>query len=285
MADIGSPWRPRRSPPDPIRRCLTAEEAVAVRYEFATPEAPKLRFGIGAGRIEIETADVAETVVEVEAIRGSEEDLKVEQHGRDIVVEGRKRFGFKSDEEFDIRIRAPHGTDVDANVASAPFRATGRLGALEVNSASGDVQVENVEREARVRSASGDVQLRSVGGRAEVNTASGDVQIASAACGGTIRSASGDVQIGETAHRVSLNTASGDMVIGSIAEGSVDVKSASGDVRVGIKQGSRLHVDARSLSGDTTSEVELGRVEIASDGPLVEVKGTTMSGDIRIVRA
>lgn len=256
-----------------------------MRYEFATPEAPKLRFGIGAGRIEIETADVAETVVEVEAIRGSEEDLKVEQHGRDIVVEGRKRFGFKSDEEFDIRIRAPHGTDVDANVASAPFRATGRLGALEVNSASGDVQVENVEREARVRSASGDVQLRSVGGRAEVNTASGDVQIASAACGGTIRSASGDVQIGETAHRVSLNTASGDMVIGSIAEGSVDVKSASGDVRVGIKQGSRLHVDARSLSGDTTSEVELGRVEIASDGPLVEVKGTTMSGDIRIVRA
>jgi len=256
-----------------------------VRYEFATPKAPKLRVGIGAGRIEVETADADETVVEVEAIRGSEEDLTVEQHGRDIVVEGRKRFGFKSDQEFDIRIRAPHGTDVDANVASAPFRATGRLGAIEVNSASADIQVEHVEREAKVRSASGDVHLGSVGGRAEVNTASGDVQIASAAGGGTIRTASGDVQIGETAHRVSLNTASGDMVIGSIAEGAVDVKSASGDVRVGIKQGSRLHVDARSLSGDTTSEVELGGVEIATGGPLVEVKGTTMSGDIRIVRA
>jgi DUF4097 and DUF4098 domain-containing protein YvlB len=256
-----------------------------VRYDFATPEPPKLRFGIGAGRIEVETADVAETTVEVDAIRGSEEDLKVEQHGRDVIVEGRKRFGFKSDQEFDIRIRAPHGSDVDANVASAPFRATGRLGALEVNSASGDVQVENVEREAKVRSASGDVQLGAVGGRADVNTASGDVQIAAAAGGGTIRSASGDVQIGEAANRVSLNTASGDMVIGSIAEGSVDVKSASGDVRVGVKQGSRLHVDARSLSGDTTSEVELGGVEVATVGPLVEVKGTTMSGDIRIVRA
>jgi DUF4097 and DUF4098 domain-containing protein YvlB len=256
-----------------------------MRYEFATPEAPKLRFGIGAGRIEVETADVAETVVEAEAIRGSEDDLKVEQHGRDIVVEGRKRFGFKSDQEFDIRIRAPRGAEVDANVASASFRATGPLGALEVNSASGDVQVDHVERGAKVRSASGDVQLGSVGGRADVNTASGDVQIASAAGGGTIRSASGDVQIGETAQRVSLNTASGDMVIGSIAEGSVDVKSASGDVRVGIKQGSRLHVDARSLSGDTTSEVELGSVEIATGGPLVEFKGTTMSGDIRIVRA
>ena len=118
-----------------------------------------------------------------------------------------------------------------------------------------------------------------------MNTASGDVQVGSAGGGGTIRSASGDVQIGEAAQRVSIQTASGDMVIDSIAEGSVDVKSASGDVRVGIKQGSRLHVDARSLSGDTTSELEIGGVEIATGGPLVEVKGTTMSGDIRIVRA
>jgi DUF4097 and DUF4098 domain-containing protein YvlB len=256
-----------------------------VRYDFATPEPPKLRFGMSAGRIEVETADVAETTVEVEAIRGDVDDLKVEQHGRDIVVESRKRLGLKSGPEFDIRIRAPHGSDVDANLASTPFRATGRLGTLEVNSASGDIQVENVAGEAKVRSASGDVRLGTVGGRADLNTASGDVQIASAAGGCTIRSASGDVQIGETASRVSLNTASGDMVIGSIAEGSVDVKSASGDVRIGVKQGSRLFVDARSLSGDTTSEVELGGVEVATGGALVEVKGTTMSGDIRIVRA
>jgi hypothetical protein len=86
---------------------------------------------------------------------------------------------------------------------------------------------------------------------------------------------------------VSLNTASGDLEIGSIAQGSVDVKSASGDFRVGIAPGSRLFVDARSLSGETSSEVELGAAEpeAASDGPLVEVKAATMSGDIRIVRA
>lgn len=256
-----------------------------MRYDFPTPKAPKLRFGIAAGRIEIETADVTETTVDVEAIRGDIEELKVEQHGRDIVVEGRKRFGFKSDQEFDIRIRAPHGSDADANVATASFRATGRLGELEVNSASGDIQAELVERGARIRSASGDVQLGSVGGRSDVNTASGDVQVGSAAGGGTIRSASGDVQIGETAKQVKLNTASGDMLIGAIAEGAVDVKSASGDVRIGVKQGSRLRVDARSLSGDTTSEIELGGAEPGTGGPLVEIKGTTMSGDIRIVRA
>ncbi len=255
-----------------------------MRYDFATQEPPRLRFAIGAGRIEIETAEAAETTVEVEASRGELENLKVEQHGRDIVIEGRKRFGLKGD-EYDIRVRAPLGSDVDANIASATFRAAGRLGAIEVNTASGDVHVDDVEREAKVRSASGDVRLGAVGGKADLNTASGDVEVGSAAGGGTIRSASGDVQIGEAGKRLSLNTASGDMQIGSIAEGSVDVKSASGDVRIGVKQGSRLFVDAKSLSGDTTSEVELGGAEVATGGPLVEVKGATMSGDIRIVRA
>jgi DUF4097 and DUF4098 domain-containing protein YvlB len=285
MGDLRLARRSRRpSPVAAAHGSVQAEEAVAVRHDFATQEPPKLRFGIAAGRIEIDTDDVAETTVEVEAVRGTLDNLKVEQHGRDIVIEGRKRFGFKGD-EYDIRIRAPHGADVDANIASAAIRAAGRLGAAEVNTASGGVQLADVERDAKIRSASGDVELGAVGGRVDVNTASGDVRVDSAAGGGTMRSASGDVEIGEAAGGVSLNTASGDMQIGSIAEGSVDVKSASGDVRIGIRQGSRLFVDARSLSGDTTSEVELGGVEIATGGPLVEVKGTTMSGDIRIVRA
>jgi DUF4097 and DUF4098 domain-containing protein YvlB len=270
MGDRRSARRPARPAPDPAVHGNAAQEEVTVRYEFETAKPPKLRFGLAAGRIEIETADVDQTIVEVVAIRGDVEELKVEQHGRDIVIEGRKRFGLKSDSEFDIRVRSPHGSDVDGNVASAQFRTAGRLGALEVNTASGNVQVE---------------QVAAVGGRADVNTASGDVQIESVAGGGTIRSASGDVQIGEAGGRVKIQTASGDMVIGAIAEGEVDIKSASGDARVGIKQGSRLRVDARSLSGETTSEVELGGVEVATGGPLVEVKGTTMSGDIKIVRA
>jgi DUF4097 and DUF4098 domain-containing protein YvlB len=285
MGDRRSARRPIRPAADPAVHSDAAQKEVTVRYEFETARPPKLRFGLAAGRIEIETADVEQTIVEVEAIRGDVEELKVEQHGRDIVIEGRKRFGLKSDSEFDIRVRSPHGSDVDGNVASAQFRTAGRLGALEVNTASGDIQVEQVDREVKIHSASGDVQLAAVGGRADVNTASGDVQIESVVGGGTIRSASGDVQIGDVGGRVKIQTASGDMVIGSIAEGEVDIKSASGDARVGIKQGSRLHVDARSLSGETTSEVELGGVEVAAAGPLVEVKGTTMSGDIKIVRA
>ena len=257
-----------------------------MRYNFATHEPPKLRFGIPAGRIAVETADVSETTVDVEAIRGELDDLKVEQHGRDIVIEAKSKTRlFGRDHEFLITITAPHGTDADVNVASADFRSQGRLGGLEVNTASGDVLAEDVEHDVKIRSASGDVKLGTVGGRTDVNSASGDVQVETARDGGTIRSASGDIQIGEAARRVTVQTASGDLHVGSIAEGEVDAKSASGDVLVGIREGSRLNVDARSMSGDTSSEIELGAVETATDGPLVWVKAATMSGDIRIVRA
>jgi DUF4097 and DUF4098 domain-containing protein YvlB len=266
---------------DPRR---VAEEAVEVIYEFATPEAPRLRGGIAAGRVEIETADTQTSVVEVEALRGNLENLKVEQHGREIVVEQRKKLGLRGD-EFLIRITAPHGLDVDFNVASADLRARGQLGSLETNSASGDVTVEEVARNAKVRAASGDVHIERVAGAVDVNTASGDVAIGSAAGGASVRSASGDVRIGEAAKRVSINTASGDQLVERFAQGTVDVKSASGDVVVGVQQGSRLFVDARSLSGETSSEMALDGVETETDGPLVEIKAATMSGDIRIVRA
>jgi DUF4097 and DUF4098 domain-containing protein YvlB len=257
----------------------------AVRYEFATPEPPRIRGGIAAGGIRIDTADTPETVVEVEAIRGDLDNLKVEQHGRDIVIEHRRRFASGRNDEYEIRISAPHGADADLNIASADVRALGRYGDVELHSASGDLQVGEVEREAKVRSASGDIRLETVGGQVDVTTASGDVEVGAAQAGGTIRSASGDVRIGRAARRVVVQTASGDLGIDSIAEGSVDLKTASGDVRVGIGRGSRLYVDARSLSGETSSEVELDGVETTTEGPLVEVKAATMSGDIRIVRA
>ena len=88
-------WQARRPARRPRRPAVRAARGgggrgeVRVRHLRAA-EAP-LRDP--AGRIEIETADAADTVVDVEAIRGDLDDLKVEQHGRDIVIETRKKFG------------------------------------------------------------------------------------------------------------------------------------------------------------------------------------------------
>jgi DUF4097 and DUF4098 domain-containing protein YvlB len=233
-----------------------------VTYEFVTSEPPRLRIAFASGDAVIETDESAETVVDVDA---DQDEFTVEQRGREIVLEQRKKFG--RGRSFDVRVRAPHGSDVEVELASADLRTRGRLG------------------EARIRSASGDVELDAVAGRLDLTTASGDVVVRSATGGGSLRTASGDIRVGESGGRLSVVTASGDMDVESIAEGALDVKSASGDVKIGIKQGSRFRVDARSLSGDTVSELEVLGVETTTEGPLVDLKAASMSGDIRIVRA
>jgi hypothetical protein len=87
---------------------------VETRYEFATPEPPRLRVGLGAGRVEIEeAAETDRTAVEVEALRGDVEGLRVEQHGRGILVEQRKRLRLGRDDEFAVRVRMPTGSHAD----------------------------------------------------------------------------------------------------------------------------------------------------------------------------
>jgi DUF4097 and DUF4098 domain-containing protein YvlB len=256
-----------------------------MRNEFETPNPPRLSVRVPAGSVHIVTEDSTRTTVEIDVRHGSDEDVRVEQHGDEIVVEARKRFGFPRGAEYAVEIRAPHGSDAETDTASADVRVRGRLAALNAKTASGDVEVEDTEGEARVRSASGDVSIDSVGGRADVNTASGDVELGTVGGEISVRTASGDVRVAEAAAGVSVYTASGDQEIGVAVQGAVDLKSASGDVRVGIKRGSRVYVDARSMSGDTTSELELGGAETNDDGPLVELKAVTMSGDITLVRA
>lgn len=235
-----------------------------MRYEFVTSEPPKLRVSNPSGRVEIEAGLRAETIVEVDG--ADAEEIAVEQRGREIVVERKRKLGLGGG-SFDIRILTPEGADAELDLASADTRTTGPLG------------------DVRVRTASGDMQLDSIGGRLDVSTASGDVVVAAASGGGTIRTASGDVVVREAGGRLGVMTASGDLVVAAIAEGGLDLKSASGDMRIGIAAGSRFHVDARSLSGETTSDLEVLGAETTTEGPLVELKATSMSGDIRLTRA
>jgi hypothetical protein len=68
-------------------------------------------------------------------------------------------------------------------------------------------------------------------------------------------------------------------------QGSVTLKSVSGDMHVGIRRGSGVWLDVKSVSGDTSSELAVDDTPPEGDGPLVELRATAMSGDIRIVSA
>jgi hypothetical protein len=275
---------------------------------FQTPGQVSLDVKLGSGEVEIETAEVSETMVELDGRDDVIEDAGIESRdrgdGHEITVDlskAQRRFGRGQD--VVVRISAPLGADLKCRSGSADIEGRGQLGAVDVETGSGEVRLDDLSGDAKVSAASGDIDIKSVAGEAKINAASGDIEIQSVGRDARINSASGDIQLREVGGEVhvnsasgdvtvravgaggSINTASGDQQIDAVEQGSLSLKSASGDVKVGIREGSRLYVDARSRSGEVSSELEVGSAEPEGEGPLVDLRANTMSGDIQIVRA
>jgi Toastrack DUF4097 len=249
-------------------------------HRFHTPLPLELQVNIPTGRVDVETVDGEESVVDVDGDPKLVEQTEVTFDGDRLVVgfRGKKPFGITialgsftfGSEGLRIRARVPHGAAAKVTTASADTAVAGRVRDLDVKTASGDVRLHGeVERSAAVKTVSGDVQLDRVGEDLRAQTVSGDVAVGSV--GGSIEAKS----------------VSGDLRVDSVRAGHADFTSVSGDVQIGIAAGSFLDVDAGSVSGDLSSEVPLASAPDGGngDGPVVVLRGKTVSGDVKVVRA
>ena len=283
---------------------------------FQTPGPVRAEVRIGAGEVRFEATDTQETTVTLEPLRDNDatraaiEDARVELRersgGYDVVVDVRdhgRGFSFGRGAEVRVEVRCPEGTEVESKTGSADIEGRGRFESISIqtgsgdvqfdevtgnaraDAASGDVEVSMVGKEARINTASGDIQLGLVLGASKINSASGDISLREAHGSVDVNSASGDVFVGEAASSVSVNTASGDQRIERAGEGKLSLKSASGDLQVGIPEGASLFVDARSRSGEVRSELPVSDTPPEGGGPNIELRANTMSGDITVVRA
>ena len=276
---------------------------------YSTPGPLRLNLEIPAGEIEIETGNTGETRVELEAIADNDairdlvENSRIELvqrgDGHEVIVEAKARHGIfislsrGPDIRFggpDVRLRVtcPHGADLEVRTKSGDLRARGEYGAVDVKTASGDIQVEKATGTTRIKTASGDVHIEDVSSSLDVQSVSGDLHVGQVR--GDIRAqlVSGDVHVRDAGGSISTNTVSGDQRFEAVQRGRVELKAISGDVMVGVRSGCRVYVDANTVSGATSSELELSDAPVqapAEDAPLVELFVKTVSGDVRIERA
>lgn len=251
---------------------------------------------LASGDIEVDATLAGR--VEVELIAHDEEsqrlvdEARVELHDRHLTVDlpHKRGSGFSfalvfGRQGITCRIRCPHQSGLAVRSKSADVTARGELGGLHVTTASGDVEADRVTGGVNVKSASGDVSVNEVGSGLNVQTASGVISVEVVRGPVNVQTASGDLSIGEAYDNVSANTVSGDQDHGAVMRGNVSAHSVSGDVSIAVRRGSKVFLDCNTVSGDTSSELELTTDEPSGDGPLVEVRAKTVSGDIRITRA
>jgi DUF4097 and DUF4098 domain-containing protein YvlB len=249
-------------------------------YSFDTPAPLELEVRVPAGDVAVETVEGDESTVVLEGDEKLIERTRVELVGNRLRVEfegGKGPFGITISigdwtigrTPLRIRARVPRSSRAQLTTASASMTLRGRFSALETKSASGDLFVGGeIESDAEVKTVSGDVRLQTVGRDLTAQSVSGDI---------VVRSVGGDVTV---------KSVSGDIRIESTREGHAVFQSVSGDVEIGVAPGTNLDVDAGSVSGDLASEVALGSdAGAVADGPTLVVRGKTVSGDFKVVRA
>ncbi len=268
---------------------------------FTTPGPLTLRIRNTSGEVRLETAEGEETTVELEALRNDDVsqaaveaarvELRERAGGHELRVEIPERgstsklgFLFSRSPEVLVRVTSPPGADLQVQTRSADLDARGRFGSAEIETTSGDIEIVELSGDLRLRDVSGDAHIGHIGRNAEIQTVSGDVTVEAGERAVTLQSVSGDLAVRAAGGPVTLNSVSGDQRAEGAGNGPVSAQSVSGDIRIGIRPGVRVWIDAASRSGDVTSELEV-RDGQAADGPVAELRLQSLSGDIAIVRS
>ena len=269
---------------------------------FDTPGKVALRVKLTSGRVVVVTEDGPRTTVDlVPHGRGGEDrvetiEVRASEHAGSHVISveeiDRIRWGpirITWGGDVEVRITCPPGADLDLSGGSTDLRVEGSLREVSARSASGDVSLGAVTGTLEVKTASGDVAVGAVEQGGAIVTVSGDVAVASVDGALNVRSVSGDVEVGDVRDGLAVVSTSGDIELRDVQGGEVRAQTISGDARVAVGRGTRVWIDATSVSGDLRSDLGLsdtaGEQSEDPDGDVVPIQVKTVSGDVAIVRA
>lgn len=259
---------------------------------FQTPQPITAAVEIVAGTVRVTATDRDDTVVDVaphDPNRPS--DVKIAEqtrvdfnNGTLKVTAGRRFLQLGHGGSVDITIALPSGSRLDASSASADVHADGTLADCKWATASGHAVIDTVTGSAKADSASGDIDIATVASSATISTASGDARVGELHGDLLFQAASGSLVIGELRGDAKSRTASGSVTVTTAVKGAISTQSSSGEVRVGIAEGTAARLDLQTRSGTVSNALESADGPADGDETLV-VRARTGSGDIAVRRS
>jgi DUF4097 and DUF4098 domain-containing protein YvlB len=263
-------------------------------YEFdrSTPVTVVLRAQGGVVDITAEERDTIE--VDVQPMSGGDTALesvqqtRVELEDDTLVVQapGGDYWTWRRTPKLRITIKVPAGSALAGKSAAADVRAAGVYSTIQLNVASADVEVGEALGDVSLEAASGDLAVRRAGGSMRLKSASGHLRVGDVTGDVSAETASGNIRLGAIGGSLRAGSASGDIEIGQLRQGQTLVKTASGDVKVGVAAGSAVWMDLNTASGKTITDLTAQGDVPPTDGPVeLELQVRTASGNIRVHRA
>ena len=261
-------------------------------YEFdrSTPVTVVLR--AHGGSVDVVAEERTSIEVDVQPMGGNGDEaaqatqVVLEDDTLLIQVPGNEFWSWRRSPKLRITARVPAGSALAGKTASADVRAAGVYSDVRLDVASADVQVAEATGDVSLDSASGELSVARVGGSLRAKTASGNVRVGDVTGDVSVDSASGQIRTGAIDGSLRGSTASGDIEIGSLRQGKADIRTASGDVTVGVAAGTSIWMDLNAISGKSVTDLTSQGDVPPTDNPVeLELRVRTASGDIRIHRA
>jgi hypothetical protein len=272
---------------------------------FATPGPIAATVEVAGAKVRVTASDRTDTVVLVEPIDTASRSVKVAENTKVDFADGQLSVKTKTPGDKNgsvaITIDLPAGSSLIAHLAYSGVTAEGSLGASELHMASGQVQLDRVDA-LRANIASGEVAIGHIAGPAKVDggafvlrigevegtvglsNSGGQAWIGHAWADVDLGSASCDFDIDRADGSVTAETASGAIRIGRMAGGQAKLRNGSGNIEVGISEGTAASIDVNSERGAVHNFVSSQGEPGPSDAK-VSVHARTRHGDITLQRA
>ena len=273
---------------------------------FDTPESIAATVVVAGAQVRVTASDRTDTVVLVEPIdKASRSDVKVADKTKVDFADGqlsvKTTVSGDKDGSVAITIDLPANSSLVAYLAHSDIHADGSLGECELHLASGRVQLDRINA-LQANIAAGEVTIGHIAGRADIDGAAfamrigeindtvklsssgGQAWIGHASADLDLSSGSGGFDIDRADGSVTAKTGDGAIRIGRLTRGQAELLNGSGNIEVGISEGTAARVDASSERGSVRNSVPPQENPETSDNK-VTVHARTRHGDIIIQRA
>lgn len=256
---------------------------------FTTPDPISVRVEAGAGSVRLSATERADTAVQVrpddetcDADVWAAEHVRVEFRDGRLTVSTPRRARHRAG-AVQIEVALPSRSRLYATLGSADLHAEGEYSDVRLATATGDVELEAVRGKLKATNASGSLAAQAIEGYASIATSSGSVRVEKLDGELKFKGASGTLSIDAMCGAVKSRTASGSVIIESGVRGVVDAHTSSGEVAVGVPEGTAVRFDIVTGSGVVTNRLQPADGPEGDDETLV-LQVRSGSGDVHIHR-